>query len=262
MNLYNLIANSFDAIEPYFDHKDNREFVIEVFRDSASFVRFFEKDLTINKDYSREEFDDLIREALRSVKDGSFREYIYSNVLEETEKRFRGKKNLSYKAIVSSLFREIADYHNTIIEKNFVKVWFEKDNKRNNFNLPQTFLSYAYKDKGVTLGLFLYFLFNGGLLYVNWMWSGVNEHSGITKNELDKALDQSSQFLFLRTPNSDLDYQGGNHTIRQWCSWEIGNYYTKEKDKKYYIDFYGRSKKNDLLFTFKTFHKVSDGIIY
>ena len=82
----------------------------------------------------------------------------------------------------------------------------------------------------------------------------------VTKKQLDNELGRSNQFLFLRTINSELDYYGNSH-IRQWCSWEIGNYYTKNPSRKFYINFYGTTLKNDLLTTFSIFRYVKDGII-
>ena len=101
----------------------------------------------------------------------------------------------------------------------------------------QTFLSYAYYDKGLTQAMFVYFWMRSGFLYVNWMWDGVNSHSSMTKSKLESALADSDQFLFLRTTNSELRVRGNNNSVRQWCAWEIGNYYTKHKDEKYYTSF-------------------------
>lgn len=74
------------------------------------------------------------------------------------------------------------------------------------------------------------------------MWDGVNSHSSMTKSKLESALADSDQFLFLRTTNSELRVRGNNNSVRQWCAWEIGNYYTKHKDEKYYTSIYDRSK--------------------
>lgn len=69
------------------------------------------------------------------------------------------------------------------------------------------------------------------------MWDRVNNHSSVTKEKLEEALKDSNQFLFLRTTNSELRIRG-NNSIRQWCAWEIGNFYTKHKEEKYYTSFY------------------------
>ena len=123
----------------------------------------------------------------------------------------------------------------------------------------QTFLSYAYLDKGLTLALYYFFKVNGGFLYVNWMWEGTNESSKVTKQELEKALCDSNQFLFLRTTNSEFHVRG-NNSIRQWCSWEIGFYYSKNQHEKYYTSFYDKQPtRNDLLDSFSIMTDVVNG---
>ena len=93
------------------------------------------------------------------------------------------------------------------------------------------------------------------------MWSGVNANSSITKAQLNDELGKSSQLLFLRTLNSELNYYD-RPQIRQWCSWEIGNYYTKHKNEKFYVNFYGNSiKTNDILYSFRPLTRVVRGTI-
>ena len=260
--LYSLVANSIDQLDPYIRLKNSREFIRDVFRDSAKFVSYFEKDINNKQDYSFDEFDRLIKQAMNEIENDSFKEVLDSRILKESYKRFEDrKKNYSYKAIIVSVFKDIAAYHNILIEKSFVNPFFKESDKEKIGNRPQTFLSYAYYDKGLSLGLFLYFQRMGGFLYVNWMWNGTNDDSSITKIELDKELYKSSQFLLLRTLNSEFDYYAKKQ-IRQWCSWEIGNYYNKNPDEKYYVSFYdGDSASNDLLMTFKVFGRVYNGTI-
>lgn len=129
-------------------------------------------------------------------------------------------------------------------------------------NMPQTFLSYAYVDKGLTLGLFFYFLINHGFLYVNWMWFGSSSSAAHIKAELEKELEKSSQFLFLRTMNSELNIRSGG-MVRQWCAWEIGNFYTKHKDEKFLTNFYDSPyTSSDLLNNFNSFKFVLNGRVY
>lgn len=52
------------------------------------------------------------------------------------------------------------------------------------------------------------------------MWDGVNNNSSINKSNLESALADSDQLLFLRTTNSELRVRG-NNSVRQWCAWEI-----------------------------------------
>ena len=81
------------------------------------------------------------------------------------------------------------------------------------------------------------------------------------KKILDDELNRSNQLLFLRTINSELRIRG-NHGIRQWCSWEIGNFYTKHSGEKYYTSFYDTAEpSNDILDTFKPMKEVVNGDI-
>lgn len=194
------------------------------------------------------------------IKDESFKEYLNSKIRKSIYEKIKGSSSDEYKIIAISIFKEIASYQNKIIQKCFISPWFKIDERIVTKSQPQTFLSYAYYDKGISIGLYIYFKLNGGFLYVNWMWRGKNP-AIITKQKLDLKLRKSNQFLFLRTLNSELDYHGNSH-IRQWCSWEIGNYYTKNNKQKFYLNFYGITNKNDLLSTFSVFGYVRNGIIY
>lgn len=260
--LYNLICDNFNLIEEKLSLKQNKQFVIDVFRDSAKFVSFFEKDIASDEDYSFERFNILVNEALKSLSEDSFKSFVEGTLLQRMHERFNNKtKFLSFNAIIVSVFKEIAKYHDKLIGKNFIRPWFERNKDTTVKGRQQTFLSYAYYDKGITLGLYIYFLINDGFLYVNWMWSGVNANSSITKTQLDDELGKSSQLLFLRTLNSELNYYD-RPQIRQWCSWEIGNYYTKHKNEKFYVNFYGNSiKTNDILYSFRPLTRVVRGTI-
>ena len=135
------------------------------------------------------------------------------------------------------MLKAIADYQEEVIETNFIGL---SDNEIIRTARKHPFLSYAYYDKGLTQALFYYFWLRSGFLYVNWMWDGANNHSSATKEKLEDALKDSNQFLFLRTANSELRIRGNNNSIRQWCAWEIGNFYTKHKEEKYYTSFYDK----------------------
>ncbi len=255
--LYELVADSVDELSDFFEVREIKRFK-QIFMDSAAFVEHFENDIYSTKDYSYEEFDVLIKSALKDTLDDEFKNYIFSSVLEQTSEKFKSKTK-TFKSIVVNVFKAIANFHNNLISA----IFHSKPKSFSLFktNKPKTFLSYAYYDKGISLALFIYFYLHDGFLYVNWMWSGANDDSRVTKEQLEEQLSQCSQFLFLRTINSELEYYGANH-IRQWCSWEIGNYYTKHKDKKFLLNFYDRKGTvNDLLSTFKEFHYVEKGII-
>ena len=84
----------------------------------------------------------------------------------------------------------------------------------------------------------------------------------IVDDKLEDALKDSNQFLFLRTTNSELRIRGNNNSIRQWCAWEIGNFYTKHKEEKYYTSFYDKTEpRNDILDTFRPMREVVLGEI-
>lgn len=258
--LYKIVADHFSLIDEYLLLKQNREFIINIFIDSSNIAGLLESEIKEARDHSLSSFNDLWGNIIEEIKVESFREYIDASIREKVFNKINNSSNHSFKMIVVSIFKEIAFYQNRLIEKNFASPWFRFLDSTTNNSAPQTFLSYAYYDKGISIGLFIYFLLNGGFLYVNWMWSGTNP-AHITKQQLDLELKRSNQFLFLRTLNSELDYYGNSH-IRQWCSWEIGNYYTKNKSRKFYLNFYGETSKNDLLSTFSIFRYVKDGIIY
>ena len=257
--LYSLLAANFNLIEKYLLLKHNRDFIIEIFEDSSRISEIIEREIDTSIDYSFESFNRFWKNIVETTKNESFRDYIDSFIRHKLYEKANNRSTDSFNVIAISLFKEIAAYQNKVISQNFVKKWFDSERSTNKNDVPQTFLSYAYVDKGISLALFIYFLIHGGFLYVNWMWSGSGP-SKITKSELNEELSNSQQFLFLRTLNSELDYYGSSH-IRQWCSWEIGNYYTKNKDRKYYLNFYGKTTKNDMLSTFNIFFYVKNGII-
>ena len=256
--LFNLVVENFDKIENHLVSDQFKQKVIGIFIDSAAVTHILEKEIDNDEAFSIVTFDELWRKLNDSLKNESFKVFFDETVRKVIHEKSQGRTRLTYKIIIITIFKEIALFQNDIIERCFSKTWFETSDLGND-RKPQTFLSYAYYDKGITLGLYLYFLINGGFLYVNWMWSNVNP-AHITKKQLDNELANSNQFLFLRTLNSELDYYDTLH-IRQWCSWEIGNYYTKNKSEKYYVNFYGHTSKNDLLSTFSAFNYVKNGVI-
>jgi hypothetical protein len=129
-----------------------------------------------------------------------------------------------------------------------------------NEKMNQVFLSYAHADKLYTLGLYYLFLDYKVFLYVDWMNNGIISDAMVLKKTLDEALKQSIQLLFLRSTNSELSLQGYSN-IRQWCSWEIGNFYCKNPDEKFYTVVFDdqikpSSQINLMLSTFKPLHHI------
>lgn len=126
---------------------------------------------------------------------------------------------------------------------------------KNYLNLNQVFLSYAFDDRLYTFCLFLFMLEHDIFLYVDWMWSGEIDDGIVIKNNLLNEIKKSDQLLFMRTINSEFNIRGSGN-IRGWCSWELGAFYSVDKNnlnEKFYIELY-RSKKA------KKTNKQLDGI--
>ena len=170
----------------------------------------------------------------------------------------RYQRNGLFKKVIVEFNQELSSVIDNNIDK--IKNKFEKNSK----GLPQTFLSYAYVDKGITLILFFYFLANGGYLYVDWMHSPAYPNGLVIKESLSEALNSSKQFLFLYTPNSQVK-TGEKMSLKEWCSWEFGGFYFLHKCEKFYIRIpnnFGNYYVPDILDTFKIMDGVDSGIIY
>lgn len=110
-------------------------------------------------------------------------------------------------------------------------------------DFPQVFLSHAYDDRLYALTLFIYFYNRNIYLYVDWMHNDKINDGIELKHSLKSELELSDQLLFLRTLNNELDIQG-KHMLRQWCAWELGNFYYKSQEK-YMINLYSVDKYNN-----------------
>jgi hypothetical protein len=159
------------------------------------------------------------------------------------------------------LFNTVINHITTIVSEN---IDFNSDIE-SSYDFPehvnQVFLSYAHVDKLYTLGLFHIFKDNGIFLYIDWMNNGEITEVDKLKSTLNKAMEDSKQFLFLRTLNSELGILGSGQ-IRQWCSWEIGNYYCKNKQEKFYTNIYEITSSittSKLLETFKPLKYLAKG---
>lgn len=236
--------------------------VRDMYYDSARLIRGFEDIINSgNESLLYDEYQIMFENNAEEVQDKMFVQRITELIQNQINEK-KGKEDLSslpFKTYFRYLIKAIADYQEEIIKNNFIEF---SDMEAIRTSRKQTFLSYAYYDKGLTQALFIYFWVRSGFLYINWMWDGVNSHSSFTKSKLERALADSEQFLFLRTTNSELRVRGNNNSVRQWCAWEIGNYYTKYKDEKYYTSFYDRTEpKNDILDTFRPMKEVVLGEI-
>ena len=250
----NIIENG-DGVIHFIDYSS----VKNMYYDSARLIRGFEEIINNREDkYVQSEYQILFDDNAREIKNRDFVQRISYTIEKEMKKKKLLNNSNIFKMFFGYLLKAIAEYQEEVIEANFIEI---EDISRVRFDGNQTFLSYAYSDKGLTQAPFYYFWLRSGFLYVNWMWNGVNSNSSVTKKILENELNRSNQLLFLRTINSELKIRG-NYSIRQWCSWEIGNFYTKHNDEKYYTSFYDAvGISNDILDTFKPMKEVVHGYI-
>lgn len=261
--LENVDSNVLNSV--FFREQANE--IRKMFQNAASLIRNLEN----RPDNEKREFSfrSLYDENLRNVEHDSFIESVQA----EMQRSFEGGR-FNYDQLLNRLIRSIASYQNRIIEKNLVLLSID-NSIRLRSNRPQSFLSYAYLDRGLSLALFYYFLRNKAFLYVDWMWRGAVGNGRQLKYDLNCALCRSNQLLFLQTPNSELKIHGGNGYIRHWCAWEIGNFYAKgncfgksqNNCRKFITNFSGNdgnsigSSDKVFLSTFFVMNKVENGII-
>ena len=150
-------------------------------------------------------------------------------------------------------------------ENNFDNIGYKGDVKEKEIDKSKenkVFLSYAHYDKLYTYGLYQYFKDNGVYLHVDWMHNGIISNPFKLKKTLDNDMSKCDQFLFCRSINSELRVKGGQ--IRQWCSWEIGNYYCKYPNEEFYTQIYNGEVlpgKSSLLNTLKPLKGISKGVM-
>lgn len=234
--------------------------VQNMYYDSAHLIMHFEDMINTRSELpQRKEYLEIFYDNVKAVQNTAFAREIENQMQRQIDINNKtGQSSQNFKTFFRLLLKAVANYQENIINANYVAV---ADVKTVSTQRKQTFLSYAYYDRGLTQALFYYFWPRSGFLYVNWMWEGLNKDSSTTKEKLEYALRESNQFLFLRTTNSELRMPG-SHVIRQWCSWEMGNYYTKNKGEKYYTSFYDKNEpRNDLLDSFKPMREVVQGEI-
>lgn len=121
--------------------------------------------------------------------------------------------------------------------------------------MPIAFLSYAFDDRAYTLHLHNLFINNGVFLYVDDLFDYGHDNSYSIKKALFPWIKMSKYFIFLRSIKSE-----SISSIRPWCSWEIGNSFTKPSKKCFKIDIFGvRHSLNKLIGDFEVFSNVYDG---
>lgn len=178
-----------------------------------------------------------------------------NNVSDVLYKRKRNKLYLKAFNIFNNELMKIADEYLDVIHDDFAF---------NRFKYPQSFLSYTYMDRGITLLIFFYFLFNGGYLYIDWMHSPAYPNGVVIKDSINDALESSNQLLFLYTPNSEFTSKG-KKTLKAWCSWEFGSFYHRSHQSKFYLripNAYSSYGIPDILDTFLKLQYIDKGIMY
>ena len=261
INRYYLYKYASEHIEYHVEMFHNIEFIRSLFFDSATLIAGMEDSLEndFNKGFS--DFEKLFEKNVRLLSNTTFKE----NILTKYRKRIfdserKEEFDNSYNGWLSFLVSSIAKYQNLVLEKNYKEISQEIRETADYKQMPKTFLSYAFDDKGLSFALYLYFFNHGGFLFVDWMWNGRITNSYLLKQIINNEIKTSNQFLFVRTTASELRVKG-HSTIRQWCSWEIGNLYDVNKDNKFMIAFYDPNTNNQILETFKIMKDVEKGNI-
>lgn len=179
-------------------------------------------------------------------------EKIYDDYINKGKINRLGSRNL-----FNQILNELGEYNTKLIPENEMPLPDRICEDR-----PQVFLSHAYDDRLYALALFDYFYDHNIYLYVDWMHQGKQTDGKSLKHLLTHELTKSKQLLFLRSSNSELNIQG-NHMIRPWCAWELGNFYRKSDDK-YLINLYsvdGYSNPNLQLHGLKLFTGIKYGLL-
>lgn len=162
--------------------------------------------------------------------------------------------------------KDVRYYFNSILNKLFIdrNIFPDKEYFENNFpfkkqSMTKVFLSYAYIDKLYTYPLFIEFYKYGIYLYIDWMHNDKFSDGTLLKNNLTNEMKDSKQLLLLLSPHNELNLKG-NPAFRNWCSWELGNYYKYKKgQEKYFINIYGRySNKNMQIQGIKKLEGITD----
>lgn len=246
--------------------KDKADEVRKMFQNSATLIRNMENQSINKNDHTL--FHSLYNDNLSKVEQDPFISYVNRKM-----QSFFIYEKTNFDYCFERLIRAIASYQNKVIKRHIDLLSIDNVIHVRNTR-QQIFLSYAYLDRGLSLALFYYFLTNGAFLYIDWMWRSADGNGRLLKDDLNKALCESNQFLFLRTPNSELNLQSRGPNIRQWCAWEIGNYYAQHyigdglnSVKKFFTNFSGGedndsiSSNNLILSTFLPMKNIENGVI-
>ncbi len=221
---------------------------------------------------STSNFIDLVQTNTNASNTQEMLESFIKNLRDEKQDNYRKKNygiriNLNKKEPQNSkyILNDILNQITILVDEtvNFSQLVLELEGSNINRNENQVFLSYAHMDKLYTLGLYFLFQTQGVYLFIDWMHNGLIDNVADLKNLLDIEMKRSRQFLFLRTSNSELGILGAGQ-IRQWCAWEIGNYYCKDLTNKFYTVIYYEDKittENKLLQTFRPLIGIQKGLM-
>ena len=249
-----IISEALRCIERFelkYSSNDDNDYIYKIEQTCQSFVHLF----IYFENASTFYYEDYRVLVLQFFKDDTLREKLLSNVT--TDVLSKNQRNKLYKYIFT-LFNDELDM---VIVDNLDTI--QNRFADNPFGYKQTFLSYSYADKGLTLILFFYFLVNNGYLYVDWMHSPAYPNGIAIKDSLTTALDMSSHLLFLYTPNSEVE-SGDKRSLKEWCSWEFGSFYSRSHQSKFYIRLpnnFRKYKMPDILDTFMEMDGVVNGVI-
>lgn len=229
---------------------------------------YFLYDSPLTNSLSKENIIDIFGENYRNLNTNSLiNEDEYTNALGNF-----AKANDEYYT-----FNKLIKFLNDITDRFFENVGFYKifpyDLEEDKYKIlnnkvaeHRVFLSYAFKDRLYAFCLFIYMYFNSIFLYVDFLFCGELNDGVDIKNNLYNQLSLSSQLLFLRSVNSELNIRGSAN-IRGWCSWELGTFYTLKninKDSKFYINLYGpkgKGEKNRQLDGVKPLFNIIKGVL-
>ena len=239
----------------FFQNTDDIRNIRNIYQGSYLIINGFEnlltrKEIDINSEMFMAQLDDNEDDAKNYIDVGYIREKVLSKKLKSNKDRL-----LSLIIALHDLQEMVLNEYTAIIKKIVLA------NEDYLHSLPQVFLSYAYLDKGLSFALFLYFLSHNIFLYVDWMWNKLHKKGWEIKKVLNSELKMSQQLLFTLTPASELNAQG-YHTVRQWCAWEIGNFYAKKEKMKFFVNFYPNHTHNMFLDSIKPMKGIKDQKIY
>ena len=156
-----------------------------MYYNSAIIINGMEDVVNESNEISRDNsFEEIINNNIRSIDDSRFVDIIRNGIESQIQDKREKNKRIEFKDYFRFLLKTLTEYQNEKINNTFVKL---KDIDSVREGRTQTFLSYAYTDKGLTLALYYMFKIKGGFLYVNWMWEDTNNDSRVTKRALEKA---------------------------------------------------------------------------